>query len=49
MGAEVRHQATGTLHLISGTLILLDSLGCQAGLISLDVMGIQEEIGKRGL
>jgi hypothetical protein len=31
-GAEVGRQAAGTLHLISGTLILLDSLGCQAGL-----------------
>ena len=32
MGAEVRRQAAGTLDLISGTSILLDSLGCQAGL-----------------
>jgi hypothetical protein len=49
MGAEVRRQAAGTLHLISRTSILLDRLGCQAGLMSLDVMGTQEEIGKRGL
>jgi hypothetical protein len=49
MGAEVRRQAAGTLHLTSGTSILLDSLGCQAGLMSLDVMGTQEKIGKRGL
>jgi hypothetical protein len=49
MGAEVRRQALGTLHLISGTSIILDILGCQAGLMSLDVMGTQEEIGKRGL
>jgi hypothetical protein len=48
-GPEVRRQAADTLHLLSGTLILLDSLGCQAGLRSLDVMGTQEEIGKRGL
>jgi hypothetical protein len=32
MRAEVRCQAAGTLHLILGTSILLDSLGCQAGL-----------------
>jgi hypothetical protein len=31
-GSGVRRQAAGTLHLISGTSILLDSLGCQAGL-----------------
>jgi hypothetical protein len=31
MGAEVRRQVAGTLNLVSGTLILLDSLGCQAG------------------
>ena len=31
-GAEVRRQAAGTLDLISGTSILLDSLGGQAGL-----------------
>jgi hypothetical protein len=30
MGAEVRRQAAGTLDLISGTSILLDSLGGQA-------------------
>ncbi|EDL23685.1 mCG1034246 [Mus musculus] len=32
MGAEVRRQAAGTLHLFSGALILLNSLGSQAGL-----------------
>ena len=32
MGAEVRCQAAGTLHLVSGTLILLNSLGYQSGL-----------------
>jgi hypothetical protein len=32
MVAEVSRQAAGTLHLISRTLILLDSLGCQAGI-----------------
>ncbi|EDL33988.1 mCG1045537, partial [Mus musculus] len=32
MGAEVRRQAVSTLDLISGTSILLDSLGGQAGL-----------------
>ena len=31
-GSGVRRQAAGTLDLISGTSILLDSLGCQAGL-----------------
>jgi hypothetical protein len=34
MKAEVRFQAVGTLRLISGMWILLNSLGCQAGLSS---------------
>ena len=32
MRAKVRCQTAGTLHFISGTYILLDSLRCQAGL-----------------
>jgi hypothetical protein len=49
-GAEVRRQAAGTLHLISGILILLHSLGYQAGLRRSSCPWMSwEEIGKRGL
>jgi hypothetical protein len=47
MKAEARLQAVGTLHLISGIWILLNSLGCQAGLstyfISLEVLGVRRD------
>ena len=46
MGAEVRRQAAGTLDLISGTSILLDSLGGQAGLRLTHVLGCHGNSGR---
>ena len=46
-GAEVRRQAAGTLHLISGTLILLNSLGSQAGLRHSSCPWMSWELRKR--
>jgi hypothetical protein len=52
-GPEVRRQAAGTLHLISRNIDSpqqpWESSWALAQLMSLDVMGTKEEIGKRGL
>jgi hypothetical protein len=47
MGAKVRCQAVGTLHLISGTSILLHSLRCQAGLKRNSCPWVSLELRKR--
>jgi hypothetical protein len=48
-GELYKEQRSGHLLTWGPTSIILDSLGSQAGLMSLNVMGTQEKIGKRGI